>query len=243
MKINHNELKSIYRAYLKEKNSWFRKNCPSEDALVRLLRSESVLSGKKSLLNHIQECPFCIKEIQMIIPILREEKEFIEKIRALSKNKNSGKTQKLFFLPFRVSRKLVSLSAATLILMVAIFVAFFQMFHDFRYRGTDNTAIEITAPRKKILIYENDIEFKWTRVPEAKFYKLVIFDNSLYPVWESDKLSDNTVKLAPEVMKKMKDKSTYFLLVTSALKSGEKIESQLKEFKVIIKRPKNQYAP
>lgn len=240
MKINHSELKSIYQRHIKDKKFSSRKNCPSIDEIINLIRSELPRHRKNILLNHIQECPSCIKEAQAIIKILKEEKKFIEKIRELPEyQKNRIKIKKTFSFPFYFSWKSISLFTITLLLIFIVSFSLYTVFNEHKYRGNNQTAIEIMKPKKKIVIYENDIRFKWNEVPGTEFYKIVLFDDSLYPIWESDKLLDNSAKLPFEVQKSMTHKSTYFLLVTSYMKSGKKIESQFKEFKVFIKHAKN----
>lgn len=239
MKINHKELKAIYRSSLKDKNQGLRKNCPCEEDLIDLARSQLSPSRKRSVLNHVQECLDCSEELKAILGILKEEKKFLKQISELAKNKETSKKQKSFFLPFHASRKFISAAAVALLLVFTLTFSLYQVFHEHKYRGSREPVIEITEPKKKIRIYRNNIKFKWNDVPEAQYYRVVIFDSSLFPIWESNKLTKNSVKLSSELLENMKDRATYFLLVTGTQKRGIEIESQLKEFKVIVKHPKN----
>jgi len=240
MKINHDELKSIYRKYLEDNKPGQKINCPSADNMLNLVRSKLSIHQRKQLLSHIQECPSCSDEIKILMGILKEEKNFIKQINDLQiKNNSRTKTKKSFLRPFHFSRKFISIPVTALVLLSALSFSLFLIFNEHNYRGTNKDVIEITNPKKKIIIYENTINFKWNAVPGTEFYKAVLFNQSLFPIWESDKLPTNSVILSPEIQKIMRDKATYFLLVTGTKKSGEKIESQLKEFKVFIKHLKN----
>ncbi len=239
MKINHNELKSIYQAQLEENNK-SRKNCPPVDEIINLVRSKLPKHKKNMLLDHILECPSCIKEAQAIIRIIKEENKFIKQIRELpGHQKKRAKIKKLFSFPFYFSWKTISVITIILFLVFAASFSLYTIFNEQKYRGNSQTIIKILEPQKKILIYENNIQFRWNNIPETKFYKAVLYDKSLYPIWESDKLLNNRAKLPSEVYKNMEHKATYFLLITSYLNNGKKIESQFKEFKVFIKRSKN----
>jgi len=240
MKINHNRLKSIFQTHLKEKKVGSRKNCPSVDDMINLVRSELPKSKSKKLLNHIQDCPSCSKEIQTIIQILKEEKKFMNQINELSENhKNKPKIKRIFNFTPNLSWKSISLSAAALLLVFAVSFSVYTVLNEHKYRGDNRSVLKITAPKKKIIIYENHIQFRWDDVPGTQFYKAVLFNQSLYPIWESDKLSRNKVNLPNKVQKKMKHKATYFLLISSYQKNGKIIESPFKEFKVLIKHSKN----
>ncbi len=240
MKINHNELKTIYRDYLEENKPKQRNNCPSADDILNLVRSKLSIRQKKQLLSHIQECLSCSKEVKILIGILQEEKNFIKKINDLQyKNKLRKKSKKSSFLPSHLTGKSISVPVIALMLLFVLSFSLFLIFNEPNYRGNNKAGIEITNPKKKIIIYENTIHFKWNAVPGTESYKAVLFDQSLFPIWESDELTTNSVILPPESQKNMTDRAIYFLLVTGSKKSGEKIESQLKEFKVFIKHPKN----
>jgi hypothetical protein len=240
MKINHNELKSIYQKHITEKKFLSRKNCPSVDEIINLVRSELPRHKKNMLLKHIQECSSCSKEAQAIIRIIKEENKFINQIRELhGHQKKRAEIKKAFSMPFYFSWKTISAITTILFLVFAAFFSLYTIFNEHKYRGNRQTAIKILEPKKKILIYENNIQFRWNDIPETKFYKAVLYDKSLYPIWESDKLLNNRVKLPSGVYKNMEHKDTYFLLITSYLKNGKIIESQFKEFKVFIKHSKN----
>jgi len=239
MKIKTNEIKSIYRTYIDRNSNVSREDCPSVDEIINLLRSELSRRKKKRLLNHIQECPFCIKEVQAIIQILKEENKFINQTSELPRFKKSRiKTKKAVSLLFCFSWKQISAFALSLLFIFAVSLSLHKILNKQKYRGSSQAAIKIVKPHKRIIIYENDIRFKWNHIPENKFYKAVLFDESLYPIWESERLTNNSVKLPFEVYKGMKHKTTYFLLVTSHLNNGKKIESQFKEFRVFIKHSK-----
>ncbi len=240
MKINNDELKSIYRTYLEENKPGQRNNCPSADDMLHLVRSKLSIRQKKQLLSHIKECTSCSNEVKILIGILKEEKNFINQISDLQdKNNSRTKTRKSFLRPFHFSRKFISVPVTVLVLLFALSFSLFLIFNEHNYRGKNKDVIEITNPKKKIIIYENTINLKWKAVPGTEFYKAVLFDQSLFPIWESDKLLTNSAVLPPEAQKNMRDKETYFLLITGTKKSGEKIESHLKEFKVFIKHLKN----
>ncbi|MFW6123597.1 MAG: hypothetical protein ACOC5G_00075 [Acidobacteriota bacterium] len=240
MKIDHNELKLIYQKHTAEKKFNLRKNCPSVDEIINLVRSELPRDRKNIILKHIQECPSCSKEAQALIRILKEEKKFIKQIKKLPLGQRKRtKINKAFSVPFYFSWKFISVVTITLVLVFALSFFLHTILHEHRYRGNDLKAIKIIEPSEKLIIYENNIHFRWNDIPGTKFYKAVLFDHSLYPIWESDQLLNNRVKLPSEVHKNMKHKTTYFLMITSYQKNGKIIESSFKEFTVFVKPFKN----
>jgi len=236
MKINHSELKAVYHKHLEDEKKGLRKNCPSVEETIKLVRSQLPTPQKKHLLNHIQECAFCCKEVKAVIGIVKEEKKFIDQAKKiLEKNNTRNKTEKTFLASLPFSWKFISISTLSLLLIIVLSFSLYEIFDGHHYRGNHNNIIEIIKPKKKVFIYENSINLQWSDVPGTQFYKVVLFDNSLYPIWESDKLKKNNTNLPLEILRDMKHKSNYFLLVTSYMENGEKIESQLKEFKILIK--------
>ena len=146
MKISHSELKTIYSKSIEGKRGDPRKNCPSLVELIHLVRSELSTSQKNRLLNHIQECSFCSREVKIILEIVKAEKEFIQKINELSENRNPGKKQRrLLFIPINLSQKFITASAVSALLLFLISFSLFKVFDTHPYRGNDKACLLYTS--------------------------------------------------------------------------------------------------
>lgn len=233
MKINKNNLKTLYTAYLKDKASGSRKNCPSPRELLNGLRAESSLKKRNQIVKHLAQCHSCAQEFEFILQALRYEKEINQKLDQLLASLPEKTKSKNPFFPFfrKYSWKYLSL-IGTVVLFGGLTVVFFFLpnLSENQYRGKAEPRIKLTHPVNKSI--SPPITFEWKKTEKADYYILEIFDETLYPIWKSPKIKETKLELPSEVVKTLEENKPYYWMITSYLFHGEKAESTVEEFSV-----------
>jgi hypothetical protein len=229
MKITHEDLKEIYRDYLEDKPTASRTKCPSPQIITACLRGESSKKRRNKIINHIFKCICCQEEFELILELVREEKRFIHDLDIIIKEKKHRKEKKLF--PFQAFRPawIYGFILVIGVVLVSIFVQ--NISEERKYRGAESNFLTLITPNKKVTI-EKQHEFKWNQVQNSEYYILEIFDESLYPIWESAQIKENHKVLSKEITEKLLIQKKYYWMVTAFLSDGKTIESRLQDFMI-----------
>lgn len=242
MKIKHKDLQKLYRSYIVENTPLSRKNCPSIKEITFFFKPKTSEKKKTKIIDHVTNCYYCAQEFEFILHTLRCEKELNEEIGNLlhikdnrnAKNRkakenatNLKKVQKLFFPKF-YWKYAWFLIGATIVISALIII---HNSEKREYRGINLNRVHLIKPingtHSKSLL-----EFKWTEIKDSDYYILELFDETLFPIWKSNKIIKNQVILPNKIAKSLTENKTYFWMVTAFLLSGRKIESDIEAFKV-----------
>jgi len=229
MKINSKDLKRIYRDFIMEKTPLSRKNCPPQENLIKFSKSKFSKKQKSKIIDHITQCSYCVQEFEFILQILKDEKNLIEEIGKVLRTEREPLTtrgKKRMFLPI-LSWKYVSLFVGAIIIIFTVII--FTNLEKREYRGINLKQIYLIEPVNK-KYSKSSLIFKWDSVKSSEYYILELFDQTLYPVWKSQKIFKTQVVLPLEIVTQLKENKTYFWMVTAFLHQGEKIESLLEKF-------------
>jgi len=240
MKIKHNDLKKLYKAYIMDHIPQSRKDCPHPKEIINFFRLKLSENKKIKLIDHITTCCYCAQEFDFILQTLREQEKLNEEIANLLRSKNFkkelekrlkrdvpklAKLKRIFFPVLSWKYILPFLMAA---IIISVFIIF-QKPEEIGYRDEYIPQINLIEPINGKYIKFSSV-FKWTEIKNSAYYILEIFDETLYPVWESDKILKNHLILPKEEAKKLIKNKSYFWMVTAFLSDGKKIESNLEEF-------------
>jgi hypothetical protein len=175
-------------------------------------------------------CPHCIKELKFLLEIFSHEKRITEDIKKLI-NANLIKTkerkEKFRFFSSRIFWKYAAV--ATSILLIFLTVTVLDVFKKQKFRDDRTTQIRLIEPvneHKK----KSDILFKWEYKSDSEFFILEIFNESLIPFWESEKIRETCLKLPDKITLRLKKDEVYFWMITAYSPEGRKIESRLEKF-------------
>lgn len=231
MKINNEELKILYNAYIKERIAPSRRDCPDTEEIINFFRSKLESDKQLIIIDHITNCSYCVKEFESIFHILKAQENLSEEIGGLIRSKNKEieiKRKKYFSLFSSWKYALPFLGAA--ILITAFFI--FRRSEKIEYRDQTIPKMNLVEPINGKHI-KSLPAFKWTEIKNSEYYVLEIFDETLYPVFESDKIIKNHYILSEQSAKKIVKNKSYFWMVTAFMPDGKKIESNLEEFRLI----------
>ncbi|MHA1940713.1 MAG: hypothetical protein ACW97P_03180 [Candidatus Hodarchaeales archaeon] len=243
MKINLEELQSIYKAYILENTLISRKNCPSFKKLISFFTSTTSKKQKINIVDHVTNCYFCLQEFQFIFHLLRFERKLNKDLYKLlfakkSKSYTKKTAQKSIlkpekqkkFLQFLLKWKYASLLLGVLILISTLII--FQNLKNKEYRTIDFKQINLIEPLNE-KYSKSSLLFKWKEFKNSNYYVLELFDESLLPVWKSEKIFKDFVSPPKEIIEKLDENKTYYWMITALLHNGEKVESNMEKFIVI----------
>ncbi|MBN1224365.1 MAG: hypothetical protein JXB23_14050 [Candidatus Aminicenantes bacterium] len=228
IKIKHEEMKRLYQAFVTEKTPDTRKHCPSPEQIVSLFSTNIKSHLKNEMIDHVSQCSHCIKELRIIGKAMREKEKFSTDIEAILHTKKERLIKPKIFntATLRLSWVLiVSMLAITILLSILII----RLPQKDVYRGRESSHFELISPVNKI-VPKQKIIFSWKTDVDAKYFILEIFDDSLYPVWKSEKIINHRFGIPNEILNLTINQKKYFWMVTAYLLNGKIIESQLQEF-------------
>ncbi|MGB3862991.1 MAG: hypothetical protein WBF32_04890 [Candidatus Aminicenantaceae bacterium] len=227
MKISHRDLKELYRDYLKDKPPVSRAECPSPQDITDCLRGESSKNRRNRIIDHIFQCAYCHEEFEFALEIIREEEKFIDDLSTIIKENNHGKKKKYFQLhPFRPAW-IYGFIFIIGVVLISLFVH--NISEEHKYRGAESYSVTLITPNKKTVL-KTQLEFEWKHVQNLDYFILEIFDESLYPIWKSDKITINHTLLSDEITNRLLKQKTFYWMVTAFLSDGKTIESRLQDF-------------
>jgi hypothetical protein len=240
MKIKHNDLQKLYKAYIVDRVPQSRKKCPHPKEIINFFNSRLNENKISQLIDHITNCFYCAQEFEFIIQTLREQEKLSEEIGNLLRSENfrmktekrvkedalRSATKKRFLFPVLSLKYILPFLVAAIIISALIL---FKKTEKIEYRDESIPQINLIEPINGKYFKSSSL-FKWTEIKNSSYYILEIFDETLYPVWESNKISRNYSILPEEALKKLFKNKAYFWMVTAYFSNGRKIESILEEF-------------
>ena len=228
MKISDDNLKALYREYLKETAPSSREICPGPEAILRSLRSPHYSKRKAKILNHVSHCFHCAEEFDYILNTLREEKELNQGIGKTAFGTSANNSQS------SNSRKFLKLVPAVAVLFVVfISIGYFALryIQDRELRAFRTSPLKLEDPVNRSIVANNFV-FKWAKITKVNYYIIEVFDESLLPIWKSEDLYSTQKKPPQELVKKLDINKSYFWMVTAIFPDGKRLESRLEEFSI-----------
>ena len=240
MKINSDELKTHYQAYVDSRKPNSRDGCPSGKKLLGLLRSRLSEKEGTRIVDHISACSYCAREFKFMAEILRNEAELLQDIGQFLPRKISDEDQNKAKELFPGSRKIRRLAFSHLSWKTAVLVSCFVIIGAIisvllmlpsreEFRTDYLLKVELFQPVGES-IYKSPLVFKWKKVRNSEYYVLELFDKALLPIWKSEKISTNYVVLPSKIFEKLEIGSSFFWVITAHFSNGEKARSRLEEF-------------
>ena len=233
MKMDLNSLKEFYQAYVASKIPANRKNCPSPRALIKTIEPSGTYRKKRKLIDHISKCSYCKEEFFLVLKVNNHENLMFFNI------KDTFQRSDLDVNPID-SILTPSLIIKYASIIIGLFLITFSLFiikekdvslNNLRRR---NQIVQLTNP-DNLHILPYPLIFKWREFPNAKYYILELFDDTLLPVWTSPKIMKSKLQLPDEILASLKNNMNYYWMI-SAFSTTEKIaESDLAGFLTLIK--------
>jgi hypothetical protein len=233
MKIEYDDLKKLYQGYISSKIPVKRYACPSPRALFNSFELSTSLRNKKKIIDHITECSFCRREFELILELQRYHASSISAINRIastaSKTEEQGVEQAKRRYIWRYAYFLVGLA-----LILSAYFLITQRISLLEVMRTSENNIVLFAPAK-VHAFPKPLIFQWQKQSASQYYILELFDNSLLPVWTSEKIYDVQIQLPEEVLSHLRSGNYYFWMITSFSTTQKISESELVRFLVLNK--------
>jgi hypothetical protein len=223
MKLNNNDLREILLTNMKESILKTRKKCPSPNQLLLLFRAKRAEKKKTKIIDHITNCYHCAHEFGFILRALRYERTLNHTAEKLIQTKTKMVSPSRF--SWKTSYAIVG------IFIVCVFITHFitsRTASNDNHRTPIHAQIALILPQEKS-IPKSSLYFRWDNIEDSEYYTLELYDETLYQIWKSNKISDSNFELTEDTLSRMEVNKTYFWMVTAFFPNGRKIESQLKE--------------
>jgi hypothetical protein len=195
--------------------------------------SPTSIRNKKEIIDHITECSFCREEFEILLDLHKWQASFST---LTSENSSTDSTKPKLGAANSVKR-IIWRYAYFLFGLVLILTANYLIIQRnsiSEAMRTSEQRILLFAPAR-VHIFPKPLIFRWEAQPPSQYYILELFDNSLLPVWTSQKLFDIQTQLPVEVLSRLQSGNFYFWMIT-AYSSTQKIsESELLRFLVLNK--------
>jgi hypothetical protein len=177
--------------------------------------------------NHLLECEYCFQSLYQAAPITKLVRE--EKLDPSTDAKfdiAKGKTPTPFF-----GRKWAFAAASVLALMIIVYV-FVRIQKPGekteRLRGHDDVSILVLSPVGQVSAVD---ELRWKPVAGVESYNVKILTENGELVWEGS--AKETKIILPESINKILIRGrSYFWLVEAQTEKGDRLKSQLIQFKI-----------
>jgi hypothetical protein len=226
MTISDENLKKLYRRYLEDTAATSREGCPDPGTILNIMRSPRGSNKTRKTLDHISQCFHCAQEFDFILETLRKESDLN---KGIGTSVSELHIDNHSFSRIRKIRILIPVVVVFLVVIISAGYYFYRYFQEKEYRSANTTSIIIEHPIHKSVKLEN-LVFEWTKLKGVNYYKIEVFDESLLPIWKSDKLYSNKVKAPPQLIQKLAQNETYFWMVTAILPNGKILDSHLNDF-------------
>ncbi len=224
MKINRLAVMKLFRSFIATPLLLSRNRCPTPEAILRYLRAKTSRRERKKITSHISRCSSCAREVDFILRIFREENKLFQRLGTAMETAKPN----TFSHPPAWKYAAVLIPAILLISLTITFLL--KTSERIQFRGKLNSYITLEQPINKMT--PEEIKFRWSEVPTSEYYVLEIFDKTLYPLWQSNKIIKNKTSPPMELLNRLCRGESYFWMVTAFLSDGTKIESSLADFTV-----------
>lgn len=224
MKINLLALRKLYRSFITTPLLPSRNRCPTPEAILKSLRAKASRREREKITSHICHCPSCAREVDFILRTFREENKLFRRLGAVIETEKTNT-----FSPRPAWQYATVLILA--ILLISFTITFLiKTSERSQLRGKSDSYITLEQPINKMT--PEEINFQWSEIPTSEYYVVEIFDKTLYPIWQSNKIIKNKTSPPIELINLLCRDESYFWMVTAFLPDGIKIESSLADFTV-----------
>jgi len=245
MKIKVEELKNIYRNYIRSHGLQSRSSCPPLENIYHALKGKFTRRYRAKIISHISHCRYCLDDFDILRSILFNEKITLDEIiKVMPRQKMRNIRLKEESIGYGPQNRYTSIFfrrifSGFLAILAAIFLAIGlftnrQLLKDVFFSDHNR------SPRKHeiVLLYpdcnkEHSISaliFKWEAFPNSDYYTIEIFDETLLPIWKSPAIFEPIFKFSAEVPDILKPRKKYFWIVTGYASNLVQFESKVSCF-------------
>jgi hypothetical protein len=230
MKRPGDRIRKIFNSESLKSETGSRETCPSPEELVFSFNPEASTELKQKMIDHISTCPACQREFELV----RGSQKFIQELekKVVSRKSRTAHKKSWFFSSAPPLWKAISAS----VLLLAVLSAF--------YFGLDywnNLRIEREAKLVETPVLTEDISWpgpaaiklSWESPVRARFYRVEVFDQSMYLLWQSPPLRESILELPDSLLDSLKDYQYFFWQLVIFTNEKRTIESRVRKVRLL----------
>ncbi len=219
--------------------------CPSKDEIIRFFEGTAAEGDGGRLPDHARSCPECRAVFEAIREIRSQSREILSGLDGL--DLRSGETRRRLREEARreihrlrrnrrpKGRKAFRWLGVPAIGAAVALLAIFVIAPNLGTRRTtalerNGSPLEIGLLRPRGTVPASALTFEWTRQPEARSYRLEIYDRALEQVYRSDPLDGNAFSLPEDAAALIRRNEVYFWKIVVDDKDSQTIQSEFAKF-------------
>ncbi|MDH7493925.1 MAG: hypothetical protein QHH44_08550 [Candidatus Saccharicenans sp.] len=206
-----------------------RHNCPSPEELSQSFEPDCPVEIKARIIDHVFSCPACQQEFEL----LRGSRPFIDRLGQTLTRHKQGFTARIFSV-FSSSVPWWKAAAAVVLLLgilslIYLGITYWNNWNEERRAEATETIVLFEAvnwPQPAL------IKLAWKSSEQNVRYRVEVYDQNMYLVWQSPLLSETGVILPDKVLEALKDYQYFFwqLLIYSG--QDKVSESQVRKVRL-----------
>ncbi len=221
------------------------KGCPPKDEIIRFFEETAAEGDGGSFPDHTRSCPECravfeaVREIRSQSPGILGGFEGLDlgSREARSRLREEARREILRLRRDRRPKRLNAFrwlgipAAGAAMALLAIFVVVPNIgTHRTNALERNGSPLEIGLLRPRGAVPASALTFAWTRQPEARSYRLEIYDRTLEPVYRSGPLDGDAFSLPGDAAALIRRNEVYFWKIVADFKDGPAIQSEFAKF-------------
>ena len=230
MKKTEDRLRELFQLESTRDPLISRENCPTPEELVLAFDPTAPVELKLRIIDHVSICPSCQREFELV----RGSQQVIQQVEKRLLIRKTSFSQKLRFF-FSPTPLLAKAAAAMILFLIALSIIILTANY-WRNMQIERKTEKLKEPVLFEEIKKTDqptIWLRWKPAPGAIFYRVEVFDQYMYLIWQSPMLSEPGLELPEPTMKSLKD-SRYFFWQLKIYKSDKKIiESHVRKVNLL----------
>ena len=221
------------------------KGCPSKDEIIRFFEETAAEGDGGSFPDHARSCPECRVVFEAVREIRSQSPGILSGLEGLDLGSREARSRlreeaRREILGLRRNRRPKRLNAFRWLGIPAVgaAMALLAIFVIVPNIGTHRTSalerngspLEIGLLRPRGAVPASALTFEWTRQPEARSYRLEIYDRTLEPVYRSGPLDGDAFSLPGDAAALIRRNEVYFWKIVADFKDSPTIQSGFAKF-------------
>jgi hypothetical protein len=219
-------------------------SCPSREEIIRFIEGDAPEEHKKKFLDHVLVCPECRVILDASVELQEAGQDILRDLERLDlgspearKKLRTCARRELRALrggrrPGVWTRRWLAVPAAGAVLALFVVLGILPGLRKgqgpMAERNAAGIEIGLITPRGSNAAEPGD--FRWTRIPGVRTYRLDIYDQTLEPIHQSPSLVGAHYTPPSAVTGTLRKGSVYFWKITALMEDGRTVESEFGRF-------------
>ncbi|MCR4409738.1 MAG: hypothetical protein QHH43_06775 [Candidatus Saccharicenans sp.] len=230
MKRFEKRLQELARTDPELQNPIAREHCPSPEDLSFSFEPDCPPELKISIINHVSGCPACRREFEL----LRGSRQLIGRLQEkFTSPRSRFIDRRISFFGLALPWWKMASALVTLLAIISIFYLGFNHLNSLKEERKIATAEQVILYEEVSWPQPAAIRLGWKSARDGLFYRVEVYDQNMYLLWQSPLISENRLELPDSVLDSLKDYQHFFwqLLIYSG--QNKVMESEVRKVRLV----------